>query len=66
MNAELLSSKYEFDLQGSKEDGVMRDIEELEIEYPHCSDIMKLCSDFGNLLYLCQECHLSLVMTDLI
>jgi hypothetical protein len=64
MNAGLLSYKYEFDLQGGKEDGVMGDME-LEIECPRCGDIMKLCSDFDNLLYLCQECHLSLVMTDL-
>jgi hypothetical protein len=64
MNAGLLSSRYEFDLLGSKEDEVTRDIE-LETECPRCSDIMKLCSDFDNLLYLCQEYHLSLVMTDL-
>ncbi len=64
MNIGLLSYKYKFDLQGSKKYGVMRDIE-LEIERPRCSDILKLCSDFDNLLYLCQECHLSLVMTGL-
>jgi hypothetical protein len=64
MNIGLLSYKYEFDLQGSKEDRVMEDIE-LEIECPRCNDIMKLCSDFDSLLYLCRECHLSPVITGL-
>jgi hypothetical protein len=32
-----------------------------EIECPRCLDIMTLSSDFDKLLYVCQECQLSLV-----
>ncbi|HKI09928.1 MAG TPA: hypothetical protein VKA09_16170 [Nitrososphaeraceae archaeon] len=63
MSTELLSPELDLDFQ--KEDGnsdqIMKSLEQ-EIEYPRCSDIMILSSDFDSLLYFCQEYQLSLVM----
>jgi hypothetical protein len=67
MSTKLLSPELELDLQeeeqeqGENNDQIMNSMER-EIECPRCSDIMILSSDFDKLLYLCQECHLSLIM----
>ena len=67
MSTELLSPELELDLQEEEKeqdesnDQTMKSMEQ-EIECPRCSDIMLLSSDFDRLLYICQECHLSLVM----
>ena len=63
MTTELLSSKIDLDLQKEEEnaDQVLKNVEQ-EIECPPCYDIMTLSSDFDRLLYICQECDLSLVM----
>ena len=64
MSTKLLSPELELDLQDEQDDNnnvIMKSMEQ-EIECPRCSDIMILTSDFDRLLYLCQECHLSLVM----
>ena len=64
MSTELLSPEVDLDLQKEEgiDDQIMKNMEQ-EIECPRCSDIMSLSSDFDRLLYFCQECHLSLVMT---
>ncbi len=31
-----------------------------EIECPRCRDTMELCSDFGNMYYVCNECDFCL------
>jgi ribosomal protein S27AE len=64
MSTELLSPEVDLDLQKEEgiDDQIMKNMEQ-EIECPRCSDIMSLSSDFDRLLYYCQECHLSLVMT---
>jgi hypothetical protein len=62
MTTELLSPEIDYDLQKEEnKDQVLRYIEQ-EIECPRCYDIMTLSSDFDRLLYICQECDLSLVM----
>jgi ribosomal protein S27AE len=66
MSTELLSPELELDLQEEEQDDnndqMMKSMEQ-EIECPRCSDTMILTSDFDRLLYLCQECQLSLVMS---
>ena len=64
MSTELLSPEVDLDLQKEEgiDDQIMKNMEQ-EIECPRCSDIMSLSSDFDRLLYYCQECHLSMVMT---
>ena len=64
MSTELLSPEIDLDLQKKEEendDQIMKNIE-TEIECPRCYDIMTLSSEFDRLLYVCQECDLSLVM----
>ena len=64
MSTELLSPEIDLDLQKKEEendDQIMKNIE-IEIECPRCYDIMTLSSEFDRLLYVCQECDLSLVM----
>lgn len=63
MTIELLSPEIDHDLQKEMEndDQVLKNVEQ-EIECPRCYDIMTLSSDFDRLLYICQECDLSLVM----
>ena len=68
MSTKLLSPELELDLQEEEEkeqdesdDQIIKSMEQ-EIECPRCSDIMTLTSDFDRLLYLCQECDLSLIM----
>ena len=63
MTTELLSPEMENDLENEGENGdqTVKEIE-TEIECPRCYDIMTLSSDFDKLLYVCQECDLSLVM----
>jgi hypothetical protein len=65
MSTKLLSPELELDLQEEEQDEnnnqIMKSMEQ-EIECPRCSDIMTLTSDFDRLLYLCQECDLSLIM----
>ncbi len=63
MSTELLSAEVELNLQQEEEndDQVLKNVEQ-EIECPRCYDIMTLSSDFDKLLYICQECDLSLVM----
>jgi hypothetical protein len=63
MTTELLSPEIDHDLQKDEEndDQVVKNLEQ-EIECPRCYDIMTLSSDFDRLLYICQECDLSLVM----
>ena len=41
-----------------KEEKMIQDNMEQEIECPRCYDIMALSSDFDSLCYLCQECEL--------
>jgi hypothetical protein len=64
MSTKLLSPKAVLDLQEEEQDEnnyqIIKSMKQ-EIEYPGCSD-MTLTSDFDRLFYLCQECHLSLVM----
>jgi ribosomal protein S27AE len=64
VGTELLSPELDLDLQRKEknDDQITKNMEQ-EIECPRCSDIMSLSSDFDRLLYYCQECHLSLVMT---
>jgi hypothetical protein len=65
MSTKLLSPELELDLheeeQDENNDQIIKSMEQ-EIECPRCSDIMILTSDFDRLLYLCQECDLSLIM----
>jgi hypothetical protein len=63
MTTELLSPEIDHDLQNEEknDDQTIKSIEP-EIECPRCYDIMTLSSDFDRLLYICQECDLSLVM----
>jgi hypothetical protein len=63
MTTELLSPEIDHDLKKEEEndDQVAKNVEQ-EIECPRCYDIMALSSDFDRLLYICQECDLSLVM----
>jgi hypothetical protein len=65
MSTKLLSPEVELDLheeeQDESNDQIIKGMEQ-EIECPRCSDIMTLTSDFDRLLYLCQECDLSLIM----
>jgi polyhydroxyalkanoate synthesis regulator phasin len=67
MSTKLLSPELELDLQEEQkeqdenDDQIIKSMEQ-EIECPRCSDIMTLTSDFDRLLYLCQECDLSLIM----
>ena len=62
MSTELISPEVELDMQDVEEEHkTTKDIEQ-EIECPRCNDVMALSSDFDRLLYLCQECGLSLVM----
>jgi DNA-directed RNA polymerase subunit RPC12/RpoP len=66
MSTKLLSPEVELDLHEEEEqdesnDQITKSMEQ-EIECPRCSDIMTLTSDFDKLLYLCQECDLSLIM----
>ena len=66
MSTKLLSPELELDLHEEEEqdesnDQIIKSMEQ-EIECPRCSDIMTLTSDFDKLLYLCQECDLSLIM----
>ena len=67
MSTKLLSPELKLDLQEEEKeqdennDQIIKSMEQ-EIECPRCSDIMILTSDFDRLLYLCQECDLSLIM----
>ena len=66
MSTKLLSPELELGLheeeqQDESNDQIIKSMEQ-EIECPRCSDIMTLTSDFDRLLYLCQECDLSLIM----
>jgi hypothetical protein len=67
MSTKLLSPELELGLHEEEEqqdesnDQIIKSMEQ-EIECPRCSDIMTLTSDFDRLLYLCQECDLSLIM----
>jgi hypothetical protein len=63
MTTELLFPEIDHDLQRKEEndDQVLKNVEQ-EIECPRCYDIMTLSSDFDRLLYICQECDLSLIM----
>jgi hypothetical protein len=63
MTTELLSPEINLDSQKKEknDDQIIKSIEP-EIECPCCYDIMTLSSDFDRLLYICQECDLSLVM----
>jgi hypothetical protein len=65
MSTELLSPEpvpaLQEEGQDENNDQIIKSMEQ-EIECPRCSDIMILSSDFDKLLYLSQECHLSLVM----
>lgn len=63
MNTELLSPEINLDSIKEKEndDQIVKEVE-TEIECPRCYDIMTMSSDFDRLLYICQECDLSLVM----
>jgi hypothetical protein len=45
-----------------KEEKMIQDNMEQEIECPRCYDIMALSSNFDRLCYLCQECNLSLLI----
>jgi len=45
-----------------KEEKMIQDNMEEEIECPRCYDIMALSSDFDRLCYHCQECSLSLLI----
>ena len=45
-----------------KEEKMIQDNMEQEIECPRCNDIMTLSSDFDKLGYICEECDLLLVM----
>jgi hypothetical protein len=62
MSIKLQSPEVEFELdsQAAEEEQTTKDIEQ-EIECPRCYDVMVLSSDFDKLLYLCQDCGLSLV-----
>lgn len=63
MTTELLSLEMENDLEKEEEnDDQMMKAVETEIECPRFYDFMTLSSDFDRLLYICQECDLSLVM----
>jgi hypothetical protein len=63
MTTELLSPEIDHDLQNEdkSDNQVVKNVEQ-EIECPRCYDIMTLSLDFDKLLYVCQECDLSLVM----
>jgi hypothetical protein len=45
-----------------KEEKMIQDNMEQEIECPRCREMMTLSSDFESLCYLCQECNLSLLI----
>jgi len=45
-----------------KEEKMIQDNMEQEIECPRCYNIMALSSNFDRLCYLCQECNLSLLI----
>jgi hypothetical protein len=45
-----------------KEEKMIQDNMEQEIECPRCCEMMALSSDFEWLCYLCQECNLSLLI----
>jgi hypothetical protein len=45
-----------------KEEKIIKDNIELEIECPRCCEMMTLSSDFDRLCYLCQECSLLLLI----
>jgi hypothetical protein len=47
-----------------KEEKMIQDNMEEEIECPRCYDIMALSSDFDRLCYVCQECSLSLLINN--
>ena len=61
MSTELLSPSVDLSLQNAEQNQRVENLQQ-EMECPRCSDIMTLYSDFDKLLYLCQECQLSLVM----
>jgi hypothetical protein len=63
MTTELLSPEIDHDLKKEEEndDQMLKNIEQ-EIECPRCYDNMTLSSDFDRLLYICQECDLSLAL----
>jgi len=45
-----------------KEEKMIQDNMEQEIECPRCCEMMALSSDFDRLYYFCQECILSLLI----
>jgi transcriptional regulator GlxA family with amidase domain len=45
-----------------KEEKMIQDNMEQEIECPRCCEMMALSSDFDRLCYFCQECSLSLLI----
>jgi hypothetical protein len=63
MSTELLSPELDLELQEEVEndDQMTKDMEQ-EMECPRCYDMMTLSSDYDRLMYICQECDLSLVM----
>jgi hypothetical protein len=61
MSMELLSPSQDFSSQAAEKLQTLENLQQ-EIDCPRCSDIMTLSSDFDGLLYICQECQLSLVM----
>jgi hypothetical protein len=50
--------------QSTEEDQTLENLQQ-EIECPRCFDVMTLSSDFDGLLYICQECQLSLVINNI-
>ena len=61
MSMELLSPSQDFSSQAAEKVHTLESLQQ-EIDCPRCSDIMTLSSDFDGLLYICQECQLSLVI----
>jgi hypothetical protein len=61
MSMELLSPSQDFSSQAAEKVQTLENLQQ-EIDCPRCSDIMTLSSGFDGLLYICQECQLSLVI----
>jgi cytochrome c-type biogenesis protein CcmH/NrfF len=61
MSTELLSPSQDFSSEAAENVQTAENLQQ-EIDCPRCSDIMTLSSDFDGLLYICQECQLSLVI----
>jgi hypothetical protein len=65
MSSKLLLQHKEQD-QNEKEEKTIALLQEIdqEIECPRCYDVMVLSSDFDKLSYFCDECNLSLRLTN--